>query len=141
MSTYIFRLSDGANVSWNTSDADQVAPDNVLAANGLGKLVGALPLDATHSWDPITRTVIVTAPVITPRNLATFDLINAFTPAEWAGVVASANTTVKQFLFMLQCSPQIDMNNVNISSKIQGLVALGLLTQIRADAIKAAVAT
>lgn len=140
MAICIYKIADGSLQSYCQNDTDPVADDATIAAQGFGKYVG-LAVDNTHAWDPLSKTVIVVAAVLKPRLLATFDLINTFTPAEWAGVVASANTSVKQFLFMLQCTPQLDMNNTNIPTKIQALVTLGLLTQIRADAIKAAVAT
>lgn len=140
MAICIYKLADGSLQSYCPNDTDQVADDAAIAAQGFGKFVGQA-IDGTHAWDAASRTVIVVAAVLKPRMLGTFDLVNTFTPAEWAGVVASANTAVKQFLFMLQCTPQLDMNNTNIPTKIQALVTLGLLTQARADIIKAAVAT
>ena len=98
-------------------------------------------LDDTHAWNPTTKTVDVVAAPTVPRYLQTFDFLNAFTPAELAAIRASSNTTVQKFLFMLQCCPVLNMTNANITTAVNGLVSLGLLTAPRAAVVLAAVAT
>ena len=138
MALYVFKQSDGTLVSWSPNDTDPVASDAVLAAKGWAKVTGLLPLDDTHAWDAPTHTVVVVA--FTPiRFLSVFDFANRFTPAELAAIRASANPGVQKFVFMLPLAinQTIDLNSPVITTVMALLVAQGLLTQVRANAMVA----
>lgn len=138
MALYVYRVSDGTLISWSPNDTDPVASDAALAANGFAKVTGLLPLDNTHSWDAPTHSVVVVA--FTPiRYLSVFDFANRFTAAELAAVRASANAGVQKFVFMLPLAinQTIDLNSPVITQVMTLLVAQGLLTQARANAIVA----
>lgn len=141
MAICIYRNIDGSLYSFCQNDTDPVAPDNVLAANGLSKIVGTPPLDSTHVWDPATRTVLTVSAPVLPRPLSAFDFINAFTAAEWAAVLASANTGVIKARSMINAAGTLDMNNQNVATALTLFVNQGILTAPRAVAIAAAVAT
>lgn len=134
---YVYRVSDGSLVSWSPNDTDPVASDAELAAKGFAKTTG-LPLDNTHAWDAPTHSVVVVA--FTPiRFLSVFDFANRFTPAELAAIRASANPGVQKFVFMLPLALNftVDLNSPVITQVMTLLVAQGLLTQARANAMVA----
>ena len=136
MALYVYKISDGTLVSWSPNDSDPVASDAVLAANGLAKVTGLLPLDNTHAWDAPTHSVVVVA--FTPiRFLSVFDFANRFTAAELAAIQASANAGVQKLVFMmpLAINQTIDLNSQVVQTVMTLLVAQGLLTQARANAI------
>lgn len=77
MAIYVYRLSDGSLYSTCPNDTDPVAPANVLAANGLGAVSGLPPLGPTISWNPLTKTTMVTiatTPVTAPPFVGTIML-------------------------------------------------------------------
>jgi len=136
MALYVYRISDGLLISWSPNDSDPVASDAVLTAKGWAKVTGLLPLDDTHAWDAPTHSVVVVA--FTPiRYLSVFDFANRFTAAELAAIRASANTGVQKFVFMLPLAvgQTIDLNSPVITTVMTLLVAQGLLTQPRANAM------
>jgi hypothetical protein len=135
MATYVHD-QNGVLVSWNQSDTDPVAPADVLAANGLTAVSGLPPLDATHVWDPVTKTVLTVAAPVLPNEVKTADWIMQFTPAEHQVIDASTDAAVRQFLFALQCAPTIDLNNPMIGNGLAYLVSLSLLTEDRATALQ-----
>jgi len=138
MALYVYKISDGSLQSWSPNDTDPVASDAVLAAKGFAKVTSLLPLDNTHSWDAPTHSVVVVA-FTALRFLSVFDFANRFTPAELAAIRASANSGVQKFVFMLPLAlnQTIDLNSVVVQNVMTLLVAQGLLTQVRADAMVA----
>jgi len=138
MALYVYKISDGTLVSWSPNDSDPVSSDATLAARGFAKVTGLLPLDSTHTWDAPTHTVVVVA-FTSVRILSVFDFVNRFTPVELVAIRASANPGVQKFVFMLPLAlnQAIDLNNPVITTVMTLLVAQGLLTQSRADAMVA----
>jgi len=138
MALYVYKTSDGTLVSWSPNDTDPVASDAVLAAKGFAKVTGLSPLDDTHAWDAPTHSVVVVA--FTPvRFLSVFEFADRFTPGELDAVRSSTNTGVKKFVFMLPLAlnQTIDLNSQRIQNVMALLVAQGLLTQARANAMVA----
>jgi hypothetical protein len=137
MAIYVYHNTTGELVSWCPSDTDPVADDATLAANGLAKVSGLPPLGPTVAWDASTRTTVtVTAPTLA-NVLVTFDFIMAFTAAELAGIRASTDNNVAQFLFAMQVTQGLNLNHSTIKNSLQYLVNHSLLTQARANAILA----
>jgi hypothetical protein len=135
MAIYVFDTSSGALDSYCPNDADPVGPADHLAAKGLAVLTGQLPRDATHDWDPGTRSVVtVTAPEV-PRWIPAYDFVLAFTAIEYAAIKASGDATIQHFLFALSLAQQVDMNSATIRQGVGYCVSIGLLTQDRATAI------
>lgn len=63
MATYVYNVSGGSLFSWGVSDriGDIIVRPTPLFNYGLAFKSGLLPLDATHTWDPVTLAVIVTS--------------------------------------------------------------------------------
>jgi hypothetical protein len=140
MAIYVYLTSNGALYSYCPNDTDPVASDAQLAAQGMAKKSGLLPLDATHQWDPTTLTVIVvTAP--TPVNLlATYDFIMAFTAAELAAIRGTtSDNNIQQWLFAFQTTQGLNLNHGSVTTAMNYLVSHGLLTQARANTILATI--
>lgn len=137
MAIYVFRNSDGALISYCPADTDPVASADVLTAKGFSALTGAPPLDATHTWDTVSRNVIAVA--IPAATVSYFAFIQAFTAAELAAIRASLDTNVAKFLFSIASSPQIDLSDARMNAALTYLVSHGLLTAARASAIAATV--
>jgi hypothetical protein len=60
MATYVYFVSDGSLYAYGPTDVMQrVIASNILTVvPGLTAVVGLLPQDDTHVWDPATKTVI-----------------------------------------------------------------------------------
>jgi hypothetical protein len=83
MATYVYNVADGSLFVWGISDrvGDVCIRPTPFFNYGLAFKTGLLPLDATHAWDSITKSVIVIiARVLTglppdltdyPANIAT----------------------------------------------------------------------
>lgn len=137
MAIYIYRNTDGALVSYCPNDTDQVASADILAAKGLTAVYGLAQSDATHAWDPVTKTVISVTPP--NSNISYFSFINAFTAAELAAIRASSDNKVQQFLFAIAATPQVDLSDTRMTAALNYLVTKALLTQARANTIAATV--
>lgn len=143
MAIYVYQTSTGNLLSWcpdsltvaQAQSSGQVASDAYLTANGLTAVDSLPALDSTHQWSSASKTVIVvTAP--TPANVIdTFDFIMAFTPTELAGIRASTDNNVQQFLFALQVTQGVNLNHTTIQNALTYLVNHSLLTQPRANTI------
>ena len=136
MALYVYKIADGALVSWCPGDADPVAPPEVLSANGLAMVAGLPPLDATHVWNAASKTIdTVTAPVL-PNNVTTAAWIMQFTPQEYAAIKASTDPAVAQFLFAVTSAMTLNLNNPIVVNGLQYLVSLNLLTPVRAETLQ-----
>lgn len=137
MALYVYNTSDGSLVSWSPNDTDPVAPPAVLAANGLTKIVGLPPLDGTHAWNTVLKTVSV---VVAPTPVNSIPLVNwffRFTGAELAAIRASTDPNIQKFMFLavLSNNQTIDVNMNIVQNAVNLMVSLGLLTAPRATVI------
>jgi hypothetical protein len=148
MAIYVYNNSNGVLISWIPEDltiaqaqaSGQLASNADLAAAGNGAKDNLPPLDETHAWDPATKTVITVVPPIPVNLLNTFDFIMAFTPAELATIRGTTtDDNIQRFLYALEVTQGMDLNNATIKNSLQYLVTKGLLTQARANAILATV--
>jgi hypothetical protein len=149
MAIYVYKTADGMLVSWIPDNLTiaQAQANGMLASNVQLTAAGNLavdslpPLDATHAWDSTQKTVIVvTAP--TPVDVVvTFDFIMAFTAAELAGIRASTDNAIQQFLYAMQVTQGLNLNHTTIKNSLQYLVNHSLLTQTRMNTILATVSS
>jgi len=133
MAVYVYKVATGELYSWSPGDNDPVASDAALAAAGLAKITGLLPLDATHAWDAPSKSVVVVAARVAP--LSTWKFILLFTPAEHAAIAASTDLRVTQFMMAVQVAPTVDLNDPIVQGGLNYLVTAGLLTQANANLI------
>lgn len=143
MAIYVYHTANGELYSYIPDDltiaqaqtGGQLAPTDMLTANGLSAVDSLPPLGPTVVWDQATKTTkTVTAP--TPANVcASYDFIMAFTPAELAGIRASTNNAIQQFLFAMQVTQGVNLNATSIKNSLNYLVQQGLLTSGRAATI------
>jgi len=135
MATYVYKIADGSLYSWNANDGDPVASDATLAAAGLAKVTGLLPLDATHAWDAPSKSVVVVAAPVVPNNVETWKFILLFTPAEHAAIAASTDQRVTQFMLAVQVAQTINLNDPIVQGGVNYLASIGLLTPANAALI------
>lgn len=120
----------------------QLADNATLTANGFSAVDGLAPLDSTHQWDPTTKTVIVVTAPTPPNVLAVYDFIMAFTAAELANIrAASSDNNIQQWLYALECTQGVNLNAGSINTALNYLVTHSFLTQARANAILATIAS
>ncbi len=147
MAIYVYTTATGAlqsyipdNVTITAAQASgQLASNVILAANGFTAVDSLPSLGPTVAWDAPTHTTVTVVVPTPPNVVATFDFIMAFTGAELAGIRASSNNAIQQFLFALQVTGGVNLNHDTIKNSLQFLVTQGLLTQPRATAILATV--
>ena len=137
MAIYVYQITDGSLYSWCPSDDDPVADDATLEANGFDKVIGLPPLDASHAWDASTLTVLEVDPPPTPKPIATSTWIMRFTPDEFAAINVSTDPQVVQFMYSLNHTTTIDLNDPNIVSAVDYFVTAGLLDAARVPEIMA----
>jgi len=121
-----FAVVDGAGnlVSTGTTVADQAT----LAAAGYGVI--QLAGDPTGQiWNASTQTFSPAPPK--PTVISVWQFVQRFTPGEFAGIEASNDPMVRQFLLMLQVAKSISPADTVVQSGLQYLVTLGLLTAAR----------
>jgi hypothetical protein len=139
MAVYVYNTTTGALYSWSPNDTDPVADQATLTANGLSIGTGLPALDATHAWNAAQRTVVTVTPPTPANVIDTFDFIMAFTAAELAGIRASSDNNIQQFLFALQVTQGVNLNHATITNALTYLVSKSLLTAQRAQTIGATV--
>jgi hypothetical protein len=149
MAIYIYVTASGALQSWipdsltiaQAQATKQLASTATLTASGLTAVDGLPPLGDTVAWNAPTHTTVTVAAPTLPNVIDTFDFIMAFTAAELAGIRASADNNVQQFLFALQVTQGVNLNHATISNSLNYLVTKSLLTAPRAAAILATLAS
>jgi hypothetical protein len=83
-------------------------------------------------WSPVARGY-----VDPPPPLPLLEYLLLWTPAERAAVRASANETLVDAYFLLLATPTVDLGNADVLAGIALAQSLGILTQARADRIRA----
>jgi hypothetical protein len=131
MATYIYKSADGTLVSWNPDDQSPVASDQVLSGQGMAKTQALPPLDASHAWDPMTKTVISVTPPPDPRPISSYSFILRFTPAEAAAIKASTDAQVIHWMLALSVSPVVDLGDQVVQNGVNYLAQVGLIAQAR----------
>jgi hypothetical protein len=148
MAIYVYQTTNGILVSWIPEDLTiaqaqaqgQLASNAQLAAAGNSAVDKLPPLDESHTWDPTQKTVITITPPTPVNLLNTFDFIMAFTPAELAAIRGTTtDNNIQRFLYALEVTQGMNLNNTTIQNSLQYLVSKGLLTQARMNAILATV--
>lgn len=137
MPVFIYRVADGSLYSWSPDDGGQVASDADLTANGLAKTTGPDAIDAGHDWDAATKTVVAVTPALPSKTIGTGPWIMRFTPAEFQAITASADPTLAQFMFALNHTTQVDLNDPIMVNGVNYLVSINLLQSSRVAAIMA----
>jgi len=135
MAVYVYKVATGELYSWSPGDSDPVASDAMLAAAGLAKVAGLAPLDATHVWDALSKSVVVVAAPVVPNNIETWKFVLLFTPAEHAAIAASSDQRVTQFMMAVQVAQTINLNDPIVQGGVNYLVTAGLLTSANAALI------
>ena len=136
MAIYVYNTATGALVSWCPNDTDPVADAATLAANGLGVVTGLPALGPIVAWNPSTKKTQTVTPPPAPNNIATYQFVMLFTPAEHAAIVASTDQKVQQFLMALSFTQTVNLNDTTfVGPGVAYLVSIGLLTQANADLI------
>lgn len=140
MAIYVYRISDGRLFSYCPDDTSPVAPQDVLAAQGLAIVSGLAPLDSTHAWDVGSKTVIVVVP---PKSIpSALDFWKRFTATEreaieglyLTGTQAQKNA-VGAFFRYVQAAGGVDCGDAYVQAKVQQLETIGILTAGRAAQI------
>jgi hypothetical protein len=137
MALYVYQIADGVLVSWSPNYDGQVASIQELDAKGLTVATGLPALDETHRWDAATRTVVTVTPPVQPRPINSGIWIMRFTAAEFAGINASSDANLRHFLFALNHTIQIDLNDPLIAQAVNLCAALGLIDPSRVAEIMA----
>jgi|SRR5579871_3782599 len=137
MALYVYNVASGALVSWCPGDTDPVASDSHLAANGLAVVTGLPAIDATHAWDTVSKTIVVVAAPIIPRLIITAKWILRFTAAEFSAISASTDPVVLQFMYALNHTTDLDLNDPSTMQGVNYMVSIGLLQSARVAAIMA----
>jgi hypothetical protein len=135
MALYVYRIDDGALVSWCPGDDDPVAPPEDLAASGLATTNGLPAIDPSHVWDANQKTIVSVTPPPIPNWVPTYQFIMMFNPSEHAAIAASTDSRVQQFLMALTTVQAINLTDPTIVNGVNYLVAQGLITQANADLI------
>lgn len=135
MAIYVYKTADGALVSWCPNDTDPVADTEHLAENGLTAIAGLSPLDDTHVWSEAAKTVVAASAPALPNIVATGEWLMRFTPAEFEAVTSSQDAVVKQVVYALNHTVEIDLNSALIQQGVGYLAQLGLIQQARAAII------
>ena len=118
MAIYVYETATGKLHSWCPNDTDPVADAQTLAANGFTAVSGLPALDLTYAWQTSPPGVItVTAPVA-PINIATGTWLLRFTPQEFAGIMASTDPIVQQFIYALNHTLQIDLADSTVVNAV-----------------------
>lgn len=127
-----YAVVDGSGTLISTGTV--TAPKAQLDARGYTLIT--LPGDPTGQvWNSTSKTF---SPAPPPNTvLPTWQWIQRFTALEFAGIKASADPMVQQFLLMIQTSPTITPQTQIIQQGLAYLVSLTLLTSDRATAIGA----
>lgn len=143
MATYIWAPGDGALMAWWASDADaEIATfDQLVIDNGWSKATGLATQDATHRWDPATKTVKDYSPPAPPAPTTRFipaaQFILLFTPLELEAARASADPVVQQMVLASTVATEVDMLSNQTSGALGYLQSVNLLTADRVAAILA----
>jgi hypothetical protein len=140
MAIYIYMNADGTLHSYCPNDTDPVASDAVLAAQGMTALKGQPPLDATHQWDPPSKSVITVAALKSIPIV--LDFWKRFTSTErealnnlyQTGTQAQKNK-MGAFLQYINASGTVDCNDAYIQSSVNlletsGVIGVGRAAQI-----------
>jgi hypothetical protein len=135
MALYVYQIADGKLVSWSPDDDCQVASTEELTAKGLEVAAGLLALDSTHAWDAATKSVVVVSVPVLPRPINTGIWIMRFTAAEFDAINASSDANLRHFLFALNHTIQIDLNDPIIEQAVNLVASLGLIAPSRVAAI------
>ena len=92
-----------------------------------------------HVWHDVDRWVVYTgADIPAPSRVLSIQVFrNRFTDPELAGIVASANASVRVLLLKLTTRLEVDLNDPQVIGGMALLVSQGLLTAARRDAILA----
>ena len=85
-------------------------------------------------WSPAVLNFIA-APA--PRTVAVFAFLSRFTQPERAGILASADANVRDFLNMLNHAPAVNLDDTLTQNGVNYLVSIALLTSARATAVLA----
>lgn len=137
MALYVYDSKTGALVSWCPGDDGQVASADELTAKGYAVKTGLPALDATHAWDAATQAVIEVAAPVVPRMVSTGKWVLRFTPDEFDAISASADKIVKHFMYALNRTIEVDLNDATVQQGVGYLAQLGLLAGNRVAAILA----
>lgn len=117
----------GALVSWCHGDDDPVADANVLATRGLTVVRGLPELDDIHTWDEATHTVITSPAPVLPKVVATGRWILRFKPTTFVAIMKSNDPVVQQFVYALNHTTEVDLNDPLIIGGVQYLVSQALM--------------
>jgi hypothetical protein len=130
---YIYREADGALVS---STADGAAVPKDLAERGLAVVELDRP-EAGSRWNPAT--LAFDPPEV--REITAYQFLLRFTVAERAGIMASPDPVVAQFLKLLEIAAAsgvlVDLDGARTVEGLAYLVDTGVLDGARADEIRA----
>lgn len=142
MAIYVYRTADGSLYSWSPNDSDPVASAAQLAAQGMASVSAMPALDASHAWDPATKTVIAVTPAPAPKWMPTFLFVNLFTDAEHTAIALAAtpgqatfDAKVSKFMLMLQTAQQVNLNDPLVQGGVNYLASVNLLTAANAALI------
>ena len=140
MAIYVYVTATGQLFSYCPNDTDPVAPASVLAANGLTAVSGLPPTDATHTWNPATKTVIAVAARLSVPGLLAF--WQRFTQAERESLENLAQTGTQTqknklaaFKTYAQAAGSVDCNDPYVQTSVQLLETVGIIAAGRAAQI------
>jgi hypothetical protein len=120
----------GALVSTGTviADAEALAAAGYTAQTLTGNPAGQV-------WDVASRAFV--APPAKPAIINTWQFIQRFTPTEYAGIEASADPVVRQYLTTIMTAATVNLSEPIVQQGIAYLVSLNLVTSDRAAIIGA----
>ena len=114
----------------------QLASNARLALNGMTAVDNLPPQDASHQWDPASKTVITVVPPPTPMPLPTFFFIMRFTATEWVGIKAATSDRPNvRWLDAIQCTNIIDLADSEVQSFVNNCETKGYIAPGRANTI------
>lgn len=137
MAIYVYDKATGALVSYCPEDTDPVADAATLAAQNLVAVRGLPPLDDTHAWDAATRSVVIVKAPPVPRLIGTGRWVLRFTPDEFDAISTSTDKVVKHFMYALNRTVEIDLNDPSIMQGVGYLASIGLIQPARVAEIMA----
>jgi hypothetical protein len=150
MAIYVYQTATGSLLSWipdsltiaqaqaqcvASNGMSGLASASYLAAAGLTAVDGLPPLDSTHVWDSVNKTVDTVAAPYVSNTIPSYSFILLFSPTETAAIRASTDPNVQHWLFALSVAQQIDLNDPITQQGIAYLVSINLLTQANANLI------
>ena len=127
----VYVISSGALVNITQTPS----ASGYLASLGLAAVqIGSAPPASNSVWNATSKTFVNNVANATLSRLA---FLSLFTQPIRTAIRTSSDVIVQDFLFLLEMSTDIQLNNPVLAQGVDYLVSIGLLTQAQANSVLA----